>query len=215
MHISSMRRSLLFICYYRAYVHETRLELFVRTESMADTPYNFLLIMTDQQRADHLSCAGNTVLATPNLDRIAASGVRFERFYVANPVCMPNRATLMTGRLPSNHGVRHNGIPLHPRSNTVVHLLRHAGYRTAMVGTMPSLPDAPCTSHRPGVRASLRSCTPPPISPSKPCNTWSVTRSQAHKPLSCSCARSQIRIIPSYHRGAISTATSPMISHCQ
>ena len=101
---------------------------------MADTPYNFLLIMTDQQRADHLRCYGNTVLATPNLDRIAAGGVRFERFYVANPVCMPNRATLMTGRLPSNHGVRHNGLPLHPRSNTFVHLLRNAGYRTAMVG---------------------------------------------------------------------------------
>jgi arylsulfatase A-like enzyme len=97
-------------------------------------PYNFLLIMTDQQRADHLSCYGNTVLTTPNLDRIAADGLRFERFYVANPVCMPNRATLMTGRLPSNHGVRHNGIPLHPRTNTCVHLLRNAGYRTALVG---------------------------------------------------------------------------------
>ena len=101
---------------------------------MADTPYNFLLIMTDQHRADHLSCYGNTVLTTPNLDRIATAGVRFERFYVANPVCMPNRATLMTGRLPSNHGVRHNGIPLHPHSNTFVHLLRNAGYRTAIVG---------------------------------------------------------------------------------
>ena len=97
-------------------------------------PYNFLLIMTDQHRADHLSCYGNTVLTTPHMDRIAADGLRFERFYVGNPVCMPNRATLMTGRMPSNHGVRHNGIPLHPRSNTFVHLLRHAGYHTALVG---------------------------------------------------------------------------------
>jgi arylsulfatase A-like enzyme len=97
-------------------------------------PYNFLFIMTDQHRADHLSCYGNTVLSTPHLDRIAAGGLRFERFYVANPVCMPNRATLMTGRVPSNHGVRHNGIALHPRSNTFVHLLCQAGYRTAMVG---------------------------------------------------------------------------------
>lgn len=97
-------------------------------------PYNFLFIMTDQHRADHLSCYGNRVLNTPHLDRIATGGLRFDRFYVANPVCMPNRATLMTGRLPSNHGVRHNGISLHPRSNTFVHLLRQAGYRTAMVG---------------------------------------------------------------------------------
>jgi arylsulfatase A-like enzyme len=97
-------------------------------------PYNFLFIMTDQHRADHLSCYGNPILSTPNLDRIAESGVRFDRFYVSNPVCQPNRSTLMTGRMPSNHGVRHNGIPLHPRSNTFVHLLRQAGYRTAMVG---------------------------------------------------------------------------------
>ena len=47
---------------------------------------------------------------------------------------MPNRATLMTGRFPSNHGVRYNGVPLHPRSNTFVHLLRNAGYRTALAG---------------------------------------------------------------------------------
>lgn len=97
-------------------------------------PYNFLFIMTDQHRADHLSCYGNPILSTPNLDRIAAAGTRFDRFYVANPVCQPNRSTLMTGRLPSNHGVRHNGIALHPRSNTFVHLLRQAGYHTAMVG---------------------------------------------------------------------------------
>ncbi len=97
-------------------------------------PYNFLFIMTDQHRADHLSCYGNTVLKTPNLDRIAASGLRFERFYVANPVCQPNRSTLVTGRMPSNHGVRHNGITLHPHSNTFVHLLRQAGYRTTMIG---------------------------------------------------------------------------------
>jgi arylsulfatase A-like enzyme len=98
------------------------------------SPYNFLLIMTDQHRADHLSCYGNAILTTPHLDRIAADGLRFGRFYVANPVCMPNRATLMTGRLPSNHGVRHNGISLYPRANTFVHLLRNAGYRTALVG---------------------------------------------------------------------------------
>ena len=97
-------------------------------------PYNFLFIMTDQQRADHLSCYGNPILSTPNLDRIAQSGTRFDRFYVSNPVCQPNRSTLMTGRMPSNHGVRHNGIPLHPRSNTFVELLRQAGYRTTMVG---------------------------------------------------------------------------------
>jgi arylsulfatase A-like enzyme len=95
---------------------------------------NFLLIITDQQRADHLGCYGNRILATPHIDGLARRGVAFDRFYVASPICMPNRATLMTGRMPSAHGVRHNGIPLSLRATTVVELMRQAGYRTAMVG---------------------------------------------------------------------------------
>jgi len=95
---------------------------------------NFLLIITDQQRADHLGCYGNRILRTPALDAIAARGVSFDRFHVASPVCMPNRATLMTGRMPSVHGVRFNGIPLSLRANTFVDLMRAAGWRTALIG---------------------------------------------------------------------------------
>ena len=95
---------------------------------------NFLFIITDQQRADYLGCAGHPVLRTPHIDGIAKRGRRFDRFYVANPVCMPNRATLMTGRMPSLHGVRHNGIPLSLWANTFVDLLRVSGYRTALIG---------------------------------------------------------------------------------
>jgi len=95
---------------------------------------NFLLIITDQQRADHLGCYGNPILKTPHVDMLAARGIAFDRFYVATPICMPNRATLMTGRMPSVHGVRHNGIPLSLRATTFVELMRAAGYRTAMVG---------------------------------------------------------------------------------
>ena len=100
---------------------------------MATRP-NFLLIMTDQQRADHLGCYGSPILKTPHIDALAARGVAFDRCYVATPICMPNRATLMTGRMPSVHGVRHNGIPLSLRATTFAELLRRAGYRTAMVG---------------------------------------------------------------------------------
>ena len=100
---------------------------------MRDRP-NILLIITDQQRADHLGCAGHPVLNTPNINSIAAKGVRFDRFYVSTPVCMPNRATLMTGRLPSVHGVRHNGIPLSFSAVTFVELLRAVGYNTALIG---------------------------------------------------------------------------------
>ena len=95
---------------------------------------NFLLFITDQHRADFLGCYGHPVLRTPHIDSIAARGTAFDRFYVASPVCMPNRASLMTGRMPSVHGVRSNGIPLSMNAVTFVDLLRDAGYRTALIG---------------------------------------------------------------------------------
>jgi arylsulfatase A-like enzyme len=95
---------------------------------------NFLLFITDQHRADHLGCYGNPVLRTPHIDGIAQRGLRFERFYVATPICMPNRATLMTGRMPSLHGARHNGIPLSLNATTFTDILAAGGYRTALIG---------------------------------------------------------------------------------
>ncbi|KAB7619515.1 sulfatase [Alkalilimnicola sp. S0819] len=98
-----------------------------------DSP-NFVFIITDQHRADYLGCYGHPVLKTPHIDAMAAAGTRFDRCYVNTPICMPNRAALMTGRIPSVNGVRHNGIPLDPTANTFVHQLRAHGYRTALVG---------------------------------------------------------------------------------
>ena len=95
---------------------------------------NFLLIITDQHRADHLGCYGNPVIRTPNIDRLASNGTRFDRFYVATPICMPNRATLMTGRMPSLHGARQNGIPLPLTATTFVDIMRAGGYHTALIG---------------------------------------------------------------------------------
>ena len=111
---------------------------------MADRP-NFLFIITDQHRADHLGCSGHPVLKTPNIDSIAAKGTSFDRFYVATPVCQPNRSTLFTGRMPSLHGVRSNGIPLDMRASTFTEGMRQSGYATALVGkshiqNMTSLP---------------------------------------------------------------------------
>ncbi len=101
---------------------------------MADKRPNFLFIITDQHRADYLGCSGHPLVKTPNIDRLAANGSRFDRFYVASPVCMPNRSSLMTGRLPSVTGARGNGLPLSLQSNTFVDLLRANGYRTALSG---------------------------------------------------------------------------------
>lgn len=95
---------------------------------------NFLFIITDQHRADHLGCYGNPIVRTPNIDRLAHNGCRWDRFYVANPICMPNRASIMTGRMSSVHGARHNGIPLSKDHTTFVELLKDAGYRTGLIG---------------------------------------------------------------------------------
>lgn len=95
---------------------------------------NFLFLITDQQRADWLGCAGHPVVKTPNIDAIAAAGSRYEEFYVASPVCMPNRASLMTGRYPTVHGLRYNGCLLSTRANTFVDVLRAGGWRTASIG---------------------------------------------------------------------------------
>lgn len=106
---------------------------------------NFLFFITDQQRADYLGCAGHPVLKTPNIDSLAARGARFDRFFVASPVCMPNRATLLTGRYPSAHGLRHNGNHLSFRASTFVEVLREGGYKTAHIGKSHV---QPMTSHR-------------------------------------------------------------------
>ncbi len=95
---------------------------------------NFLFIITDQHRADHLGCYGNTVVQTPGIDSLTRNGRRWERFYVANPICMPNRASIMTGRMSSLHGARHNGIPLSKDHTTFVELLKDAGYQTGLIG---------------------------------------------------------------------------------
>jgi len=95
---------------------------------------NFLFIITDQQRADYLGCTGHPVLRTPHIDRIADGGTIFERAYVANPVCMPNRAALMTGRMTSVNGVRQNGNVLPHFMTTFTELLKRDGYNTALFG---------------------------------------------------------------------------------
>ena len=67
---------------------------------------NILFILSDDQGAWAMGCSGNDELSTPNLDRLAATGVRFENFFCASPVCSPARASILTGQIPSQHGVQ-------------------------------------------------------------------------------------------------------------
>ncbi len=66
---------------------------------------NVVVILTDDQGVWAAGCYGNREIRTPNIDRLAASGIRFQNFFVATPVCSPSRATLLTGRIPSQHGI--------------------------------------------------------------------------------------------------------------
>ncbi len=101
---------------------------------MVQSKPNILLIITDQHRADHTGFGGNKLVQTPNLDRIASSGTVFDKAYVTNPICMPNRSSILTGVVPSSHGVRYNGLPLDTSFETFVRIARNSGYKTSLVG---------------------------------------------------------------------------------
>jgi arylsulfatase A-like enzyme len=102
---------------------------------------NILYIMTDDQAFGEMSCEGNPILRTPNMDRLAASGVRFANCFVTNSLCAPSRATALTGCFSHIHGVKGNSEakdapPEFIREGVVTYpeLLQRAGYRTAVVG---------------------------------------------------------------------------------
>jgi len=95
---------------------------------------NVLFIITDAHRADHMSCAGNPILKTPNLDRLAKEGVRFTNHFCTNPICVPNRATMLTGVYPNVHGCRSNGINLREDIPKITETLKKRGWHTAAIG---------------------------------------------------------------------------------
>jgi arylsulfatase A-like enzyme len=97
---------------------------------------NVVMIVADQLRADHLGYRGRVPVRTPHIDSLALGGHDFSQAFVANPVCMPNRATIMTGLWPSAHGLRTNGLPLNPDIETFVRVLRRGGWRTSAVGKL-------------------------------------------------------------------------------
>ena len=106
---------------------------------------NIVLIMSDNQPADLLGCYGNEEVKTPHLDRMAGQGVRFENAYCVNAMCSPCRASVLTGLMPSQHGV-HNWLddtlmPKWPKNWSAIGefanfptLLKQAGYATALIG---------------------------------------------------------------------------------
>ncbi|MGD9497240.1 MAG: sulfatase-like hydrolase/transferase [Armatimonadota bacterium] len=102
---------------------------------MADQP-NILLIVSDQHARDIMGCAGDEVVRTPNLDALAARGVRFENAYCGSPLCVPSRMTMLTGRHCSDIGVWSNSCYLGSDIATFAHSLGAAGYETVLCGRM-------------------------------------------------------------------------------
>ncbi len=129
----------------------------VNTNAQEKTPPNILLIMTDQQHARMMSCAGNKWLKTPHLDRLAAEGIRFERAYASNPVCAPSRISMATGMMPNRMGAEDNikardaTVPPLIEENSMGKIMKRAGYDTFYGGKVHLCPQLePGSSHGAG-----------------------------------------------------------------
>jgi arylsulfatase A-like enzyme len=113
---------------------------------------NVLIVCVDEMRADHMRCAGNRVVQTPNLDRLASMGTLFQHSYCNNPICMPARASMFTGLLPRDHGVRVNGQTLRSDLPVLPDILAEGGYRTHAAGKLHLTPWVPAVGSN-GVRS--------------------------------------------------------------
>lgn len=130
---------------------------------MAQTPSrrpNVIWILGDQHRSQALGCHGDPNVSTPNLDRMAAEGLDFTAAVAGYPICIPYRASLLTGRYPHQHGILpRTGRGLTAEDRTVAHAFRAAGYRTAYFGKwhVDGLPEGPTP---PGFRHAMRIVPP-------------------------------------------------------
>lgn len=95
---------------------------------------NIIFVMADDMGWGQTGYRGHPVLKTPNLDAMAAKGLRFERFYAGNPVCSPTRATVLTGRTNERAGVLTHGYALRLQEKTIAQSLKGAGYVTGHFG---------------------------------------------------------------------------------
>ncbi len=97
---------------------------------------NVVMMIIDGQRAEMMGCAGNRILKTPNIDALAARGVRFENSFCVHGVCMPTRASIFTGRYPSAHRAWANGVPLSRNEVTLAQVVSDNGYQTGASGKL-------------------------------------------------------------------------------
>ena len=101
---------------------------------MADSQPNILFIMSDDHASHALSCYGSEINETPNLDRIADGGMRFDNCFCTNAICTPSRASILTGTYNHVNGVTTLATPMDNRLQTFPKLLQSQGYQTAIYG---------------------------------------------------------------------------------
>ncbi len=97
---------------------------------------NIVFILVDQLRHDMLSCYGHPTAITPNIDKLAENGVLFENFYATNPICLPSRVSMITGKYVHNHHCHHNINDVDRDEICFPALLRDNGYNTAVIGKL-------------------------------------------------------------------------------
>jgi len=97
---------------------------------------NLLFLMSDQHQREASGCYGSNEVKTPNIDRIAARGVRFDRAYCQAPVCVPSRGSIITGQYAHTHGAKILADALPAEASTVAHYFRERGYLTGAIGKM-------------------------------------------------------------------------------
>ena len=100
---------------------------------MATKP-NILFIMSDDHAAHAISCYGSKINETPNIDRIAEEGIRFNNCFCTNSICSPSRAAILTGKYNHLNGVKSINDSFDGRQQTFPKLLQQAGYQTAIIG---------------------------------------------------------------------------------
>ena len=103
-------------------------------EQAANTRPNIIFIMADDHAYQAISAYGSQLIKTPNIDRIANEGIRFDRAFVTNSICSPSRAVILTGMFSHLNGVLDNVQKFDSTQQTFPKLLRQSGYQTAMVG---------------------------------------------------------------------------------
>ena len=111
-----------------------RFVLFLTSVALHGTQPNIILMMGDDHPWDEVGYNGHPHVITPVLDEMASSGLRFDRFYSASPVCSPTRGSFLTGRHPNRYGVFGANWSMRPEEITMGHILQNAGYRTAHFG---------------------------------------------------------------------------------